>query len=129
MPEEKKKRRKQVPIPDMAPPTLGEYLSHLFDNNALYTIEPAALTDAQFFWLLSDLGLGLSSDEITVLCRRAPQSNGKVDWSTFAPRCEELLLQTFRTRDWNTVKSKVRRDSSGGLCGARPLGMLQIREP
>ena len=99
MPEEKKKRRKQVPIPDMAPPTLGEYLSHLFDNNALYTIEPAALTDAQFFWLLSDLGLGLSSDEITVLCRRAPQSNGKVDWSTFAPRCEELLLQTFRTRE------------------------------
>ena len=102
----KKKRRKQAPIPDMEPPTLAEYLFHLFDNNALRTLEPTALSDAQFYWLLTDLGLGLSSDEIAVLCRRAPQEGGKIDWATFAPRCEELLSQTFRTRDWNTVKKK-----------------------
>lgn len=59
--------------------------------------QATALTDAQFFWLLKDLGLGLQADEITVLCRRAPAKDGKIDWATFAPRCEELIAQTFRT--------------------------------
>jgi len=52
----------------------------------LYLVQPEALTDAQFYWLLQDLGLGLSSDEVTVLCRRAPAVDGKIDWASFAPR-------------------------------------------
>lgn len=48
--------------------------------------QPEALTDAQFYWLLQDLGLGLSSDEVTVLCRRAPAVDGKINWASFAPR-------------------------------------------
>ena len=76
--DKKKKKRQKVAVPTDQPPTLGEYLSHLFDRNAMRTVEPAALTDAQFYWLLNDLGLGLFPDEITVLCRRAPAANGKV---------------------------------------------------
>jgi hypothetical protein len=51
-----------------------------------FLCQPEALTDAQFYWLLQDLGLGLSSDEVAVLCRRAPAADGKIDWARFAPR-------------------------------------------
>jgi hypothetical protein len=75
------------PPRDRDPPTLTDYLLHLFDGNKLRSIHPSKLTDSQFFWLLNDLGLGLSDDEVSVLCRRAPQAaNHKVDWSSFAPR-------------------------------------------
>ena len=81
-----RKKKKKTKLPEWDPPTLNEYLTHLFDNNGLRTADPGHLTDAQFFWLLTDLGLGLYDDEITVLIRRAPQEDGKVDWTTFAPR-------------------------------------------
>jgi hypothetical protein len=60
--------------------------------------------------------------QITVLCRRAPQTSGKVDWDTFAPRAEELLLQTFRTRDWNTVKTKVQSRAKESPASNGPRG-------
>jgi hypothetical protein len=102
----KKKKRQKIPVPaDAEPPTLGEYLSHLFDRNAMRTVAPAALTDAQFFWLLNDLGLGLMPDEITVLCRRAPEAGGKV-------RCVTHPIHTYFKRClYHRVATKSSLDS------------------
>lgn len=81
------------PPRDRDPPTLTDYLLHLFDGNKLRSISPNKLNDSQFFWLLNDLGLGLSDDEVSVLCRRAPQAaDHKVDWESFAPRFVIYIL-------------------------------------
>lgn len=38
------------PPRDRDPPTLTDYLLHLFDGNKLRTLHPSKLNDSQFFW-------------------------------------------------------------------------------
>jgi hypothetical protein len=58
---------------------------------------------------MSDLGLGLSADEITVLCRRAPASNGKIDWATFAPR--QLVGGHLRETWGNGIQKEAQKEN------------------